>query len=146
MITLSLVAGISKSQIAELGRHDVTTLAALATVPLPLPWKPERGAVQSFERIREQAQISNAGPRQLAQSYTRHCRPLPGFGLARLPPPSDGDIFFDFEGDPFVDEGGLEFLFGYAFKDAAGAESYHELTGHCHARMRRRRLSVSSTS
>src|SRR5262249_14597089 len=51
---LTLVAGISKSQIAELGRHGVATLAELAAVPLPLPWKPERGAVQSFERIREQ--------------------------------------------------------------------------------------------
>ena len=50
-------------------------------------------------------------------------KPEPGFGLARLPPPSDGDIFFDLEGDPFVDEGGLEFLFGYAFKDATGAEN-----------------------
>ena len=38
-----------------------------------------------------------------------------------------GDIFFDFEGDPFVDEGGLEFLFGYAFKNDAGAESYLDL-------------------
>lgn len=33
-------------------------------------------------------------------------------------------FFLDFEGDPFVDEGGLEFLFGYAFKDATGAETY----------------------
>jgi predicted RecB family nuclease len=52
---LTLVAGISKSQIAELRRHDVTTVAALAVVPLPLPWKPDRGAIQTFERIREQA-------------------------------------------------------------------------------------------
>jgi predicted RecB family nuclease len=50
--------------------------------------------------------------------------PTPGFGLACLPAPSDGDIFLDFEGDPFVEEGGLEFLFGYAFKDDVGAESY----------------------
>ena len=56
--------------------------------------------------------------------FTRPLTPLPGFGLACLPPPSAGDIFLDFEGDPFVDEGGLEFLFGYAFKDAAGIESY----------------------
>ena len=45
------------------------------------------------------------------------------FGLSRLPAPSDGDIFFDLEGDPFVDDGGLEFLFGYAFKDATGTEA-----------------------
>jgi hypothetical protein len=46
----------------------------------------------------------------MAQSFSRPS-PLSGFGLARLPQPSDGDIFLDFEGDPFVDEGGLEFHF-----------------------------------
>ena len=120
---LTLVAGISKSQIGVLRRHDVTTVAALAAVPLPLPWKPERGAVQSFERIREQARMQMQGRASGAVIYEA-LTPLPGFGLACLPPPSAGDIFLDFEGDPFVDEGGLEFLFGYAFKDAAGIESY----------------------
>jgi predicted RecB family nuclease len=106
-----------------LRRHDVTTVAALAAVPLPLPWKLERGAVQSFERIREQARMQMQGRASDAVIYEA-LTPLPGFGLACLPPPSAGDIFLDFEGDPFVDEGGLEFLFGYAFKDAAGIESY----------------------
>jgi uncharacterized protein len=54
---LTLVAGISKSQVEELRRHDVTTVAALAAVPLPLPWKPERGTLQSLERVREQAKL-----------------------------------------------------------------------------------------
>ena len=36
----------------------------------------------------------------------------PGEGLFRLPSPSIGDIFLDLEGDPFVGEGGLEYLFG----------------------------------
>ena len=118
---LSFVAGISKSQIAELGRHGITTLAALAAVPLPLPWKPDRGAVQSFERIREQARLQMHG--RIAGATVYEPLPaVPGFGLARLPPPSDGDIFFDLEGDPFVDDGGLEFLFGYTFKDATGTE------------------------
>ncbi len=45
---LSLVAGISKSQAGELERRGVSTMAALAAVPLPLPWLPERGAVQRF--------------------------------------------------------------------------------------------------
>jgi uncharacterized protein len=37
---------------------------------------------------------------------------VPDAGLFRLPSPSIGDIFLDFEGDPFVGEGGLEYLFG----------------------------------
>jgi hypothetical protein len=45
----------------------------------------------------------------LARSSTRH---------------SPGDIFLDFEGDPFVGEGGLEFLFGYAFADETGTLQY----------------------
>jgi predicted RecB family nuclease len=45
---LTFVAGISKSQIAELGKNGVTTVAALAAVPLPLPWKPERGSCPKF--------------------------------------------------------------------------------------------------
>src|SRR5262249_26243476 len=40
-----------------------------------------------------------------------------GFGLASLPEPSLGDVFFDLEGDPYVHEGGLEYLFGYAVRD-----------------------------
>ena len=47
-----------------------------------------------------------------------------GFGLTRLPEPSDGDVFLDLEGDPFVGEHGLEYLFGYLFKDAHGALVY----------------------
>jgi RNase_H superfamily len=110
-------------QIGVLRRHDVTTVAALAGVPLPLPWQPERGAVQSFERVREQARLQMQGRASGAVVY-EPLPPLHGFGLACLPSPSDGDIFLDFEGDPFVDEGGLEFLFGYAFKDGADAETY----------------------
>ena len=115
---LTLVAGISKSQISELEKKDVTTVAALAAVPLPLPWKPDRGAVQTLERVREQARLQVQG-RISGRVVYEALPPLPGFGLARLPAPSAGDIFLDFEGDPFVDEGGLEFLFGYAFRDVS---------------------------
>ena len=52
-----LVAGISKVQINELKARGVTTAGALAALPLPLPWKPERGSAESYTRIREQARI-----------------------------------------------------------------------------------------
>jgi predicted RecB family nuclease len=89
---LTLVAGISKSQIGELGRHDVTTVAAFAAVPLPLRWKPERGTVQSLERVREQARLQ-VESRASGKLVYETLPPLPGFGLACLPSPSDGDIF-----------------------------------------------------
>jgi hypothetical protein len=47
-----------------------------------------------------------------------------GIGFARLPEPSEGDVFFDLEGDPFVGEHGIEYLFGYLFKEAHGGLAY----------------------
>jgi uncharacterized protein len=120
---LTLVARISKSQIAELRRHDVTTVTALAALPLPLPWRPDRGAIPTLERIREQARLQIESRASGAVVY-ESLNPVPGFGLACLPAPADGDTFLDFEGDPFVEEGGLEFLVGYAFQDDTGAKSY----------------------
>jgi predicted RecB family nuclease len=47
-----------------------------------------------------------------------------GQGLAQLPEPSAGDIFFDIEGDPFVGDGGLEYLFGLVTIDEDGQPVY----------------------
>ncbi|RTM14600.1 MAG: TM0106 family RecB-like putative nuclease [Bradyrhizobiaceae bacterium] len=120
---MSLVAGISKSQIGELERRGVETMAALAVLPLPLQWRPDRGAAKSFAKIREQARIQVEGRQSGAVVYET-LPPKAGFGLSRLPEPSPGDIFFDFEGDPFVGDGGLEFLFGYLYSDEGGSARY----------------------
>jgi predicted RecB family nuclease len=120
---MSLVAGISKSQIGELERHGVATMAALGVLPLPLQWRPERGAAKSFEKVREQARIQVEGRTSGTVVYET-LPPIAGFGLSRLPLPSPGDIFFDFEGDPFVGDGGLEFLCGYLYSDGDGPERY----------------------
>jgi hypothetical protein len=117
------VAGITKAQINELARRDITTMAELAVLPTPLQWRPERGVAQSYERVREQARIQVRGRSEQSLVF----EPLAisfGFGLTRLPPPSPGDIFFDLEGDPFVEGGGLEFLFGYAFGRNAQEPEY----------------------
>ena len=116
---LCLVAGISGSHTAELQRRGITTVSALASMPLPLTWKPDRGSGQTYERLREQARIQVAG-REAGQVLHELLPVVPGFGLALLPEPSPGDIFFDLEGDPFAGEGGLEYLFGYAFAGANG--------------------------
>jgi predicted RecB family nuclease len=120
---LSLVAGISGTQIAELTRRKVTTLAELACVPVPLPWKPERGLAQSYERSREQARVQLEG-RLGKKSIYETLPPLEGVGLQRLPEPSRGDIFLDLEADPFVGDVGLEYLFGYVWQDEAGMQCY----------------------
>lgn len=120
---LSLVAGISKVQIDELKRQGIEAAVNLAVMPLPLAWKPTRGAAYSYERVREQARLQVEG--RAASAMLHELLPVvPGFGLASLPAPSSGDIFFDLEGDPFAGEGGLEYLFGYSFADADGTASY----------------------
>jgi uncharacterized protein len=120
---LCLIAGISKVQITELQGRDVQTMAGLAAVPLPLPWKPDRGSAQSFERVREQARIQCEG--RAAGRTIYELLPLePGFGFHRLPAPSLGDIFLDLEGDPFAGDGGLEYLFGFAYSADDGTPTY----------------------
>lgn len=120
---LSLVAGITKVHIDELRRHGIHTLAGLAEMPIPLMWKPARGAVHSYERVREQGHLQLAG--RQAGALLHELLPVnPGLGLANLPTPSTGDIFFDLEGDPFAGDGGLEFLFGYSFTDGDGSCTY----------------------
>ncbi|MET4315545.1 TM0106 family RecB-like putative nuclease [Bradyrhizobium sp. RT4b] len=120
---LSLVAGIAKTQIAELVRRGVGTMAALAMLPIPLQWRPDRGTSPSYERVREQARLQ-VGGREAGQLLHEVLPLVAEFGLFRLPEPSAGDIFFDFEGDPFVDGGGLEFLFGYLYADDADMDAY----------------------
>jgi predicted RecB family nuclease len=120
---LSLVAGIAKTQIDELARRGVGTMAALATLPIPLQWRPDRGTAPSYEKVREQARLQVEG-RGAGQMLHEVLPLVAEFGLFRLPEPSAGDIFFDFEGDPFVDDGGLEFLFGYLFANDDGTDAY----------------------
>ncbi len=119
----SLIAGISKIQITELEGHSITTGAALAEMPIPLTFKPSRGSATALERVREQARIQVEG-RTAGEILYERLEPLPTFGLARLHEPSIGDIFFDIEGDPFVGDGGLEYLFGYSFREESGQERY----------------------
>ena len=116
---LCLVAGISKLQINELKQRGITTVKGLADVPLPLEWTPERGSVEPYIRIREQARVQ-VEARETNEGIFELLPVENGFGFTRLPEPSDGDVFFDLEGDPFVGEHGLEYLFGYLFVGETG--------------------------
>jgi uncharacterized protein len=120
---MSLVAGISKSQIGELTKRGIATTAALGSMLVPLEWRPDRGAVSSYEKIGKQARIQVKG-RAVGRVLYEALPVEAGFGLCRLPVPSRGDIFFDFEGDPFVGDGGLEFLFGYLYLEQDKSERY----------------------
>ena len=125
---LSLVAGISNLQMDELRGRSVDTTAILASEPLPLSWRPNRGAAASYERVREQARVQVEG-RSLGDPVYETLELEDGVGLAMLPEPSPGDVFFDIEGDPFVGPGGLEYLFGYVAADDCGELQYTGLWG-----------------
>ena len=125
---LSLVTGISNLQMDELRGRSVDTTAILASEPLPLSWRPNRGAAASYERVREQARVQVKG-RLRGEPVYETLELEDGVGLAMLPEPSPGDIFFDIEGDPFVGPGGLEYLFGYVAADDCGEQRYAGLWG-----------------
>jgi uncharacterized protein len=120
---LSFVAGISRMQTQELQHAGINTLAQLGALPIPLPFKPRRGAAASYERVREQARLQLAGRQQKLPLHELLPVTL-DHGLARLPAPSPGDIFLDLEGDPFARAGGREYLFGTASIDSDGSCVY----------------------
>ena len=128
---LCLVAGISSLQIGELTGRDVATTAGLAATPLPLPWKPERGAAVSYEKIREQARVQVEG-REEGRAVYETIEPEPDVGLAMLPAPSAGDIFFDFEGDPFVGPGGFRVSVWLSGGQREGSAGIHRALGPVH--------------
>jgi predicted RecB family nuclease len=114
---LSLVAGISGRQRRALAERGVATLEALGDLELPMQPKLEGTSAGALLRVREQARIQLEGRRESRLKYEL-LRPDPGQGyeaergLASLPPPSSGDLFFDIEGDPYAFEDGLDYLFG----------------------------------
>jgi len=71
-----------------------------------------------MSRIHLQARIQLEARRQKRILHELLQPIVPDQGLAALPPPSDGDLFFDLEGDPYAFDLGIEYLFGVA--DAKG--------------------------
>lgn len=120
---LTFVAGISQNQINELREHGVDRLAVLAEMELPIGWKPRRGSAESLENVARQARLQLRA-RTTGQPVHQLLEVEPGLGLCILPEPSVGDVFFDLEGDPFIGEHGLEYLFGYHYVEADGSKHY----------------------
>jgi uncharacterized protein len=101
------VANITQNQIARLATESITTMRQLAEAPDDK--RPYRMTVDTFAKIRKQAA---AQVRSFATGKPVHellADPMIQF----LPPRSELDVFFDFEGFPyFTERGGLEYLFG----------------------------------
>ncbi|HVB93425.1 MAG TPA: TM0106 family RecB-like putative nuclease [Acidimicrobiales bacterium] len=127
---LTLVFGLRTDQARKLAeRADISTVAELAAftddqVP---------GITRStFHKLRRQAALQvearahpdTPPPHELLEVNE------PGLGLAALPEPSPGDLFFDIEGDPFVGGGGLEYLLGVGWLEADQSFAFRSFWAH----------------
>ena len=109
---LGFIAGMGSSQIREVKSHGINTLEEMAKLPLPIPFIPNRGAVETYTKLREQARVQYTGRTENRNVY-EVLDFLPEKGLNRLPVPTRYDIYLDLEGDPLVEPDGLEYLFGW---------------------------------
>ncbi len=124
---LCLVAGITRNQRKALVGRSLDTVARLAKLALPASPRFERIGDAALERIREQARLQVEGREQELLIYELLEPVEEGKGLAALPMPSPGDLFIDFEGDPYALEQGLEYLSGIATAPkTAGAKSEYQ--------------------
>ena len=114
---LSLVAGITRGQRRRLAARDVATMADLAALGLPAVPRIDGVSDGALARIREQARVQDRARREGRRRHELITPVDADKGLAALPEPSAGDVFFDLEGDAFAADGGLEYLFGVACRD-----------------------------
>ncbi len=141
-----LVAGVYPAQRAVLARAGLTTIDALAAATEP----PSGMPASRFERLRFQAGLQlGAEPGDGQVRYDVETPDGPETAelrwalvdrepVDRLPPPSPGDVFFDFEGDPLWTDPagetpsggfGLDYLFGWVTRepDAEGRPAFEGL-------------------
>jgi predicted RecB family nuclease len=114
---LGLVAGMRGDHRDALRAVGIATLHDLATATPELLKKSGIGA-DARTRLQQQAAVQ-LKERTTGQASRTLLDPQPGLGLLRLPPPSPGDLYLDFEGDPWFEDGaGIEYLAGLG--DTAG--------------------------
>ncbi len=121
---LLLVAGLRVSQRAKLVQAGITTVAGLAGHTGPVADMSARSVDTLVAQARLQIRERDTGTPQFEVKD-----PQP---LTLLPDCDEGDLFFDFEGDPlWTADGvdwGLEYLFGVLEGGTAGA--FHPLWAH----------------
>ena len=111
------VAGLGRDHRERLRVAGIATVAGLAASSSPVPDMTER----TWSRLHAQATLQESAPAADGRIAYEVFDTVP---IDRLPPPSSGDVFFDFEGDPLwttadgVAEG-LEYLFGIVDLDGA---------------------------
>ncbi len=111
------VAGLRSDQRTRLREVGISTLTALAQAGAGDPRVAAALSASARTRLCLQAQLQRNEQMTGEPAY----RVLPvgqGQGLALLPEPDRGDVYLDFEGDPFAPGGqGLEYLAGVCDRD-----------------------------
>ncbi|QAY69615.1 TM0106 family RecB-like putative nuclease [Xylanimonas protaetiae] len=113
-----LVAGLRLTQRARLAAAGITTIDGLAASDGLV----EGIGAATLTALREQAALQLESERGDGAVHVPAVRVVDAGGLAVVPEPSAGDVFFDFEGDPLYTEGaatqwGLDYLFGLVEAD-----------------------------
>lgn len=112
---LSQVAFMRMDQVRKFETAGITTMAALAD---QAPGLTVDGiGAPTVERLHAQARLQVATLPGEAPKWETVIPVEENLGLAMLPEPSAGDIFYDIEGHPYAEPGGLEYLHGYATVD-----------------------------
>jgi uncharacterized protein len=122
---LSLIARMRRDQIGKLQATGITTVVQLAqssgsVVGIGTP---------TLSGLRDQARLQ-VGRRETGAVSFELLAPQSDSGLSLLPKPSPGDLFFDMEGDPYVEDGGLEYLFGVIEIAVDGTPRYQGFWAH----------------
>jgi uncharacterized protein len=130
--SLVYVAGIRAMERNALERGDVATMSSLATLSAP---------VDGLDSARQGRLVEQAALQVVARERPEDPPPCklidtsvveaPLRGLASLPIPDAGDVFLDYEGDPFWRaDVGLFFLFGVLAGGVGNARSYDARWAH----------------
>ena len=101
----------SRSQIERLAAAGITTLAGLGARARRAGARRDRR--RHVGRRSASRRSSSSGRASTGTTRSSSCSRSRRAGFALLPDPSPGDLFFDFEGNPFWDkDGSLEYLWG----------------------------------
>jgi predicted RecB family nuclease len=121
---LSLVAGIRRTQVERLNAAGIATLERLATTT---DMRVKKLRPETLAKLREQAALQLH--RRRTGELAHRILPLqPERGFALLPEPSPGDIWLDFEGDPWYEAARpLEYLTGWVYLDDDGGPRYEHI-------------------
>ena len=119
---LTLVAGMSRTQVDRLTAGGITTLEGLGDAAPDT--KVDKIRAQSFANIRHQAELQ-LHRRRTGQHRVDQLSVEPDRGFALMPDPSAGDVWLDLEGDPWYEPArGLEYLFGWVYLGDEGEARY----------------------